>query len=101
LLSVPTNEADVVLGLIIGPVAQQDTTLGVQVTTASDGQPLERVRVTVRDQERRLLASELTAETGRVFFDHIGPGSYLIQIRYQERIWELPLAFVVDAAIRD
>lgn len=101
ILSVPTGEAGVALALIVGPVAQQVTTLGVQVTAGVGGQPLDRVRVSVRDPERRILASELTAETGQVFFDHIGPGHYLIQVRYQDQAWELPLAFVVDASIRD
>jgi len=95
-LPLPAPEHDISLSLTVGPVSGDETAFSVQVTQTSSGQPLSRARVTVRDEQRRLLISDLTREDGRVTFPHIGSGSYLVEVKHQGRVWELPMTFTLE-----
>lgn len=94
-LPLPAPEHDISLSLTVGPVSGDETAFSVQVTQISSGQPLSRARVTVRDEQRRLLISELTHADGRVTFPHIGSGSYLVEVKHQSKVWELPMTFTL------
>jgi len=95
-LPLPSPEHDLSLSLTVGPVSGDEAALGVQVTRISSGRPLSRARVTVRDEQRRVLISELTHEDGRVTFPRIGSGSYLVEVKHQGRLWELPVTFELE-----
>lgn len=95
-LPLPSPEHDLSLSLTVGPVSEDKAALGVRVTQISSGQPLKRARVTVRDEDRRVLISELTHEDGRVIFPHLGSGDYLVEVKHQGRVWELPMTFALE-----
>jgi hypothetical protein len=97
ILSLPASADDLSIGLGIGPVSQQEATIDVRTTQLSSGQPVPRARVAIRDAERRLLTIEHTNELGSALFDHLGSGQYLIEVRYQTRVFELPLTFTLEA----
>lgn len=100
-LPLPSPEHDVSLSLTVGPVSGDEAALGVQITRISTGQPLSRARVTMRDEERRVLISELTHEDGRVTFPHIGSGTYLVEVKHQGHAWELPMTFTLEENVMD
>lgn len=93
--TLPLNspEHDLSIGLTIGPISDDLASLAVQVTRASSKQPLDRVRVTVLDQEeRRILLSSLTHK-GQVTFSRLRSGAYVIEIRHAGKALELPMTF--------
>lgn len=96
-LTLPASADDLSIGLAIGPVSLQEATIDVRTTQLSSGQPVPRARVALRDGERRLLTIEHTDEAGSALFDHLGSGHYLVEVRYQTRVFELPLTFTLEA----
>jgi hypothetical protein len=92
-LPLVSAEHDIAISLTIGPVSDGRASLTVQVMRSSSGQPLAGVRVALRDEARRLLASERTQADGRTTFSHIGSGRYMIEVKQAGSAWELPLAF--------
>jgi hypothetical protein len=92
-LPIVSPEHDLALALTVGPVAGHDALLSLQVTQPSSGQPLNRIRVTLRDPERHILAAELTNLDGQVTFSRVGSGSYVIEIRHGGKSLELPITF--------
>jgi hypothetical protein len=93
-LPVPAPEHDLSLSLRVGPVAGDSVTVGVQVVRASSQQPLSRARVTIQDTEHQALESDLTRENGVVTFHDVAPGRYLIEIKHEGKVFELPITFV-------
>jgi hypothetical protein len=93
MLPLVSAEHDLAINLMIGPVSDGRASLTVQITRSSAGQPLAGVRVALRDEARRLLASERTQADGRTTFSHIGSGRYLIEVKQAGNAWELPLTF--------
>jgi hypothetical protein len=92
-LPLPSDGHDLSFHLIVGPVAGKQATLSIEVKRVSANQPLSRLRITMKDDERHLLASELTDDVGRVTFPRLAAGHYFLEIKYQDRIWELPMNF--------
>jgi len=97
ILSLPSSADDLSIGLAIGPVSQQEATIDIRTTQLSSGQPVPRARVAIRDADRRLLTIEHTGEDGRALFNHLGSGQYLVEVRYQTLVFELPLTFDLEA----
>jgi hypothetical protein len=95
-LSLPSDEHDLSISLLIGPVSGDRASLGVLTTHASTGEYVGRARVSIRDSERRILLSELTRESGLVSFPHIGSGEYLLEVRYHSHAWELPVTLTLQ-----
>lgn len=98
-LPLPCPEHDLSISLTIGPVSDEQAAIGVEVAKIASEQPLSRVRITLLDENRRLLASEMTRGDGRVIFRNIGTGKYSVEVKHQDKIWVLPLAFVLEEEI--
>lgn len=96
-LCLPIQKNELQIGLVVGPPAQHNTTVGVQVNWAETGKPASRIRVTVRDRGERMLASELTSARGCVSFPQIAAGDYLLEVRHRDAILHVPLAFRLGA----
>jgi len=96
-LPLASPEHDLAIARTVGPVSGNQASLSVQVSQSSSQQPMNRVRVTLRDRERHILTSELTPPDGQVTFSHVGPGSYLIEVRHAGKSWELPMTFTWQA----
>jgi len=94
-LPLPSPDHDLSLSLTVGPVSGDEAALGVQITQMSSGKPLSRARITVRDENHRVLISELTHEDGRVTFPRLGSGSYVVEVKHRDRVWELPMTFTL------
>jgi hypothetical protein len=92
-LPLVSPDHDVAISLTIGPVSDDHASLIVQVMRSAVEQPLAGVRVTLRDEARRLLASERTQADGRTVFPRIGPGRYVVEVKQADHIWEVPVAF--------
>ncbi len=92
ILDMPSPEQDIPFRLKIGHVSEGKSTLSVQVKGPSS-QLWRKARVTLRDKERRILESVRMGEKKEVTFDQIGPGNYLIEVKYQGQPWVLFLAF--------
>jgi hypothetical protein len=95
-LTLPSPDQDVVLRLVVGPVTGGVITLGLQATQGSSGQPLARARVNLRDEKHRVLVGDLTDADGRVSFTRISAGSYLLEARHGDALWELPISIVPE-----
>lgn len=93
-LALPSPEDNLSIKLTIEPVASHQTTLIVQVTYISSGEPLNRFRVTIRDEANRIVMSELAQVDGNVTFRSIEIGDYLLEIKQQDKIWRLPITFL-------
>jgi hypothetical protein len=90
-LSLVTGQDDLAISLLIGPVSDTEASLSVLTSQTSTGQTIDRARITIRDNRRQILLSELTRESGLVTFPHIESGEYLLEVKYHGRIWELPV----------
>jgi hypothetical protein len=92
-LNVPIPEQGFSVSLKIGLIAKGQCTLTVQIDAAI-AQAARRARVTLRDKAGQMLESKRIDEKNEaVNFDRINPGSYLIEVKYQDQLWELPLTF--------
>lgn len=97
ILTLPSPDQDITLQLIVGPRQQNGQGhFGLRVVEDATGHFLPRVRITLRDEENRLLASKRTPDSGRVDFGDLGPGAYLIEVKREETVWQLPLTFHVE-----
>ena len=91
-LEFPDSEANICIKLFMGPVQNRHGVVMVQVEKLEPPGPLSRVRVTLRDQEMRLLESAPTALDGTVTFKELNVGQYVIEVRRNESRWELELS---------
>ncbi len=95
-LKLPDPEHNLVVGLKMGPTAGDKTTLSIQVETSASQSP-GRPRVTLREREHRmLLQSESIGDNKEVTFKDIDAGSYWIEVKYQNQLWELPITFISE-----
>jgi hypothetical protein len=94
-LPLPSPEHDLAINLKVGPVSGDKATLSVQARQISSQQPLNRVRVTLKNTNNQALESNLTPEDGTVTFQNIEPASYLVEVRYRGQVWELPITFAL------
>ena len=90
-LTIPSTDDQVSFGLKIGPVRDDKTTISIEITSAE--RAVKRARLTLRDSQRRMLESDLTRDNRPVTFQDIAAGHYVIEIKYRDRVWELPLTF--------
>lgn len=91
MVSLSDPEQDLSFRLIIGPVAESGATLDIEVLSKRSQDTFSKARVTLRDEERRMLASSLTQEEGHVTFTDLETGAYVIEIKHQEKVWQLPV----------
>lgn len=96
LLSVPSLDHDITVNLMVGPVSDRSSNLGIQVLRSSNQQPLDRVRITLRDAGGHVLVSQLTGLDGRLELPYLAPGAYAVEVKYQGILWALPLTFAVE-----
>lgn len=92
-LELPVPEAEMRIKLLMGPVQQDQGTIMVQVEDLESLQPLSRVRVILRDQEKHLLEGSPTDPDGTVTFKRLKVGQYVIEVRRDDTRWELSLDF--------
>jgi len=88
-LELPDPEANIRIRLLMGPVQAGRGTIMIQVEQLKPLRPLPRVRVTLRDQEMRLMESAPTAPDGTVTFRELAVGRYVIEVRHDGLRWEL------------
>ena len=100
-LPIPAPEYDLSLKLKVGPVSGDQVTLSVEVINISSQQPLNRVRVSLQNSKNVDLESDLTRENGVVTFQNVEPGSYLVEVRYEGKILELPIILTPAQGIPD
>lgn len=92
-LSLPSPEHDLSLRLIITPSESEEdeATLSVEVKQISSELLVNRARVTIRDAQYRMLESDFTGQEGRVDFTDVQLGSYVIEVKYQGKVRQLPV----------
>jgi hypothetical protein len=83
--------------LHVKPVSENKrATLSVQVSQRLPAQLLERVRVTLRDPQQRLLVSQLTAGDGKVNFSNLATGLYWVEVKHPTAPWQQPILLTLD-----
>ncbi len=92
-LLLPSPEHDLSLRLIITPSESEEheATLSIEVKQISDQLLVNRARVTIRDAQYRMLESDFTSQNGRVDFTDVQLGSYVIEVKYQGKVRQLPV----------
>jgi hypothetical protein len=93
-LSLVSAEHDVAFGLKIGPMSGRKTTVGIELAQASTQEPLRNARVTLRDNQKRMLESHTIRDSKEVTIQDLEMGSYLVEIKYKKQVWQLPLTLV-------
>lgn len=94
LLVLPAADAEVSFQLAIGPVVAGYTVVVVKVIDTSTEQPIANTLVTLRNHQRQLLVGSTTGQDGCVIFEQLQLGRYFIQVRLQQRIWEIPMVIM-------
>lgn len=100
-LSLPSPEHDLSLRLIVTPSESKEdqATLSIEVKQISSEQLINRARVTIRDAQYRTLESDFTGEEGRVDFTDVQPGSYVIEVKYQGKVRQLPITLGAEKVV--
>jgi hypothetical protein len=80
--------------LAIGPIVVEHATLLLKFVDQATAKPLANLQVTLRNGERQLLAGSMTGEDGSILFEHLSYGRYLIQVRQNQQVWEIPLVLL-------
>ena len=93
-LPISSPDLDISLSLKIGPAIENKANLTIEVSQTSTQEPVRRVRVTIFTSERQPLEGDLTREEGMVSFQNIEPGDYLVEVKYQGNVWQLPITFI-------
>jgi len=91
MLQIPAGEGALEFQLELGYATETNATVGVRLRDANTNIPATRIRATLRDEQSRILASELTDKDGYVSFTDMMPGDYLLEVKHQGGIWQLPL----------
>ena len=92
MLEISSNETDLSFQLELGYASENGVTVGVSLHDRNTQKPLQRVRTTLRDEKKRIIASELTDNEGHVAFTELPVGQYILEVKYQGDKWRLPIA---------
>lgn len=84
-----------------GPVVAQRTALVIDVLQIEPSCPLTTARITLYNEQRQLMEQVGTDKAGTVRFEDVGAGRYLVQVRYSEDIWELPIILTASEIVRE
>ena len=92
-LSLQSPEHDLSLRLTVTPPQSEEraATLTVEVMQISSKQFVHRCRVVLRDANYRMLESHFTEPEGRVSFTKVSLGNYVLEVKFQGRVWQLPI----------
>lgn len=94
-VALETDEDELVVHVIVGPVSDQKAQLTIQIQDKVHQEPLRHVRITLLDSQGRLLARKNTRDEGSVLFPNIAAGHYFVQVQAGQKVWELPLTFAL------
>lgn len=94
-LSLPSVEHDLLLGIELEQSQDEsedrDMTLTINVRRLSSKQAVSGSRIILRDANYRMLESHFTEEKGRVSFANLLADSYVVDIKHQGRILQVPI----------
>jgi hypothetical protein len=102
-LRIPDESANVLFTLAPGPALADEAgetgvTLIFKVQDLQSGEPLRQVRVNLYDSKEQLLRSTTTTAEGQAVFSDL-VGDYVLQCKYVERTWNLPVRLATDTSI--
>ncbi|MCB9151678.1 MAG: hypothetical protein H6641_23225 [Caldilineaceae bacterium] len=93
-LFLPDLEANVRFRVVAKPTPDGAALISLRIVEAHTDTPIPDVRVTLRMADGNLVAGSLTNNNGEIEFPRIAPNQYVIQARYANNTWELPVAIV-------
>ena len=92
LLDISSEESDLAFQLELGYASEDGVTVGVSLHDRNTQDSLRGVRTTLRDERKRIVASELSDNEGHVTFVELPAGKYIIEVKYQGVIRQLPIS---------
>jgi len=87
-MELPDAEANLVIKLSMGPVRNRKGTLVLGVDRIKPAEPIPQDRITLLDEDHKLLESQPTAEDGTAVFGDLETGKYVVQVQHSRRTWE-------------
>lgn len=94
MLNLDCPSANLAIRVGRGPVQAQHTMLLIDVLHIEPREPVEGVRISLYDQEHRLLERRGTDSGGNVCFANLAVGTYLVQVHHAGEIWEMLITLV-------
>ncbi len=95
-LAINDPDKDISFQLSKTRAAENQVTLEVRVFKITDQQPVSDARVTLKDENQRILESSRVDRSGTVQFARKSPGLYQIEVRRQGIIWEFSTLIVFE-----
>jgi len=87
-MELPDAEANLVIKLSMGPVRNRKGTLVLGVDRIKPAEPIPQDRITLLDEDHKMLESQPTAEDGTAVFGDLETGKYVVQVEHNGRTWE-------------
>lgn len=96
-LMLPTPDAQLSIHLAVGPMVADRAMVMVKLLAVPSEQPLGDVHITLRNAQRQLLMGLVTKPDGTAVFEQLPLGRYLVQVRHDKHVWEIPLVIVAGS----
>lgn len=96
-LVLPAPDADISIHLAVGPVIADNAVVMVKLLAVPSTQPIANTHITLRNAQRQLLLGLVTKPDGTAVFEQLPRGRYLIQVRHDNHLWEIPLVIVAGS----
>ncbi|MBK8047412.1 MAG: hypothetical protein IPK16_10005 [Anaerolineales bacterium] len=96
-LVLPAPDARISIHLAVGPMVAGSAAVMVKLLAMPSEQPLGEIRVMLRNAQHQLLMGLVTRPDGTAIFEQLPLGHYIVQVRYAQNTWEIPLVVVAGS----